>query len=113
MSGKILIYEATKFRGECLERKITLNKNNSGIVNGNLRIPMKLLESIGINERNRVVAINLDNDKLAVKKLKNMREDWVEVTPEERKYLLMYKSRDTLAQYIKKKIHDLFLGRIL
>jgi len=45
--------------------------------------------------------------------LKNMKEDWVEVTPEERKYLLMYKSKDTLAQHIKKKIHDLFLGRIL
>jgi len=117
MSKKKLICDAAKFNGECVERKITISKSISGTINGNLRIPINLLKFIGVTEDNRVVTIVLEDDKLIVGNLNNKRnlvkEDFVEITQEEKKYLLMHKSKDTLVQYIKKEIHNLFSRREL
>lgn len=106
MNKKLLICDDSKFKGKYTERKITMNKSTSGGINANLRIPIELLKRIGITENNRVVTINLEGDKLIVEDLKKkinlVREDLVEVTQEEKEYLLRYKSKDTLFQYIKK-----------
>lgn len=77
-----------------MKRKITLNKSNNEYVSGRLTIPVALLESIGINEKNREVILNLEDNRLIIEKADNniskdlSEENWTGITQEERDYLL-------------------------
>ena len=76
-----------------MKRKITINKSASKTVNGRLNIPMKLLEAMGITEKDREVIINLEGNKLIIEKAANNMSSlvgikYVDITDEERKYLL-------------------------
>lgn len=77
-----------------MKRKITLNKSNNEYISGRLTIPGTLLESIGINGKNREVILNLEGNKLIIEKADDeiskdlSEENWTGITQEERDYLL-------------------------
>ena len=72
-----------------MKRKITINKNTSRVISGRLTIPLKLLEYMGITENDRAVSINLEGNKLIIEKVEDSEMDLVEITQEERDYLLL------------------------
>lgn len=77
-----------------MKRKITLNKSKNEYVSGRLTIPVALLESIGISEKDREVILNLEDNRLIIEKADNdtskdlSEESWTGITQEERDYLL-------------------------
>ena len=76
-----------------MKRKITINKSASKTVNGRLNIPMKLLEAMGITEKDRDVIINLEGNKLIIEKAGDNLSSLVgikhvDITEEERECLL-------------------------
>ena len=76
-----------------MKRKITINKSSSKTINGRLNIPMKLLEAMGISEKDRDVVMKLEGNKLIVEKAgSNMSSlvgiKSVDITDEERECLL-------------------------
>lgn len=80
-------------QGGYMKRKITINKSTSKTINGRLNIPIKLLEAMGITEKDRDVVINLEGNKLIIEKAANnmgslVEIKYVDITDEERKYLL-------------------------
>lgn len=80
------------FGNRYMKRKITINKNIKGPINGRLTIPMKLLKEIGISESDREVIISVENNKLIIEKFgdKNIELPGkinVEITQDERDYL--------------------------
>ena len=78
-----------------MKRKITINKSSSKTINGRLNIPMKLLEAMGISEKDRDVVMKLEGNKLIVEKAgSNMSSlvgiKSVDITDEERECLLWW-----------------------
>ena len=81
-----------------MKRKITINKSSSKTINGRLNIPMKLLEAMGISEKDRDVVMKLEGNKLIVEKAgSNMSSlvgiKSVDITDEERECLLWWNKK--------------------
>ncbi len=76
-----------------MKRKITINKSAHRAINGRLTIPVKLLEEMGITEKDREVIINLEGNKLIIEKVEDDRSSLdgkasMDITQEEIEYLL-------------------------
>ncbi|AWK52965.1 PemI [Clostridium beijerinckii] len=77
-----------------MKRKITINKSDDRAINGRLTIPVKLLQEMGITERDRDVIINLDGNKLIIEKVEDDRRGLdrkisMDITQEEIECLLL------------------------